>query len=204
MISRCIIGITFYKKFDVMFMIWHLVVSLLFFKLMSTYGVPIPSYAICTARLFVINIAMKYLYIIQYIESSGWDVKWIKIHCLKIAVINGRLYFLMPMIVVGLTSYQMIYSTIGNFDDTSWLSLTSDTESWENFGLAMNVFSFIHDYRNTVRIIVPLWEEPPSLVDSPHKGRVMWSFNISIDVNLNKLLNKQWGWWCNNAYVVSV
>ena len=43
-----------------------------------------------------------------------------------------------------------------------------------------------------------------SMVDSPHKGPVMWKFDVSFVVSLNKLLNTQpcyqWfemPWWCS-------
>ena len=34
-----------------------------------------------------------------------------------------------------------------------------------------------------------------SLVNSPHKGLVMWDFDVWFDVNLNKLLSKQLSYW---------
>ena len=52
---------------------------------------------------------------------------------------------------------------------------------------------------NTFRITGPLREGTQRCpVDFPHKKQVMWSFDISFDVSLHKLLNKQsrcMPWW---------
>ena len=46
-------------------------------------------------------------------------------------------------------------------------------------------------HRNVSRITGPLWRNPQVSSGSRHRGPVMLTFDVSFDVSLNKLLNKQ-------------
>ena len=72
------------------------------------------------------------------------------------------------------------------FHDKSWNYNIPPTSQYK---VALSSSIMKSWYRNVFHIIHPLWGE--SMVNSPNKGPVMWSYDVFCVVSLKKLLNKQ-------------